>query len=380
MKFFNLMMPAVTGPEPNHYPSDFKRVSIEPDQKAEATKKTRAQEFKSTIDDYDKSLGKLKNAFLKDYFFTYGDLKEQERFSGDSKEYKAFEENRSQAKEEKSKALSMVISSYVNCPDHLREDLNKQKEIPELLTKIFTNKKEDPDIRLKALHAIAKSEDLDTLLNLLASDAIDKHFGVEQIEQHVFDMPAKQQKLVISKLTEFCSSGNVSNSLDSNKNSTRAHRVINLLMELERKGFISSNELNDACISVLKGKNVNASLVNTALAQMKLTNLTDVQKAELRTNSNVQENLKSRPEKGHYPDWPYENLKRSLETTVSSTKIDLSNLEKFTAKPQNVKNDKKMDVVELPGLVNGKKVFVLKEAITGPQKTKIQNSESNDKK
>jgi hypothetical protein len=57
---------------------------------------------------------------------------------------------------------------------------------------------------------------------------------------------------------------------------------------------------------------------------MKLNDLSETQKAELRSENNIQENVKSRPEKGHYPDWPYENLKKSLETTVSSPKIDLN--------------------------------------------------------
>jgi len=80
-----------------------------------------------------------------------------------------------------------------------------------------------------------------------------------------------------------------------------------------------------------------------------------------------------------------QQIKNDIKVVTTDPKefknIDLSNLEKLNATPSNVKNDdKKMDVVELPGLVNGKKVFVHKEAITGPQKTKIQNSESIDKK
>jgi hypothetical protein len=240
MKFFNLITPA--GSTPPKYSPDSLKPNGTPKTGDVEYKKTRAEEFNHVIKEYDKTLGKLKSSFLKDNFFTYGGLKEQEKFSGDPKDYKAFSENQDQVKQEKSHALDKVIDLYVNCLDHLREDLNKQKEIPDLLIKIFTNKQEDPAIRLKALHALAKSEDIDTLMNLLGSDAIDKNFGVEQIEHHVFNMPGKQQKLVALKLQDFCSSGSVSNSIEPNKNSTRAHRAINLLMEMERKGYTLPHE------------------------------------------------------------------------------------------------------------------------------------------
>lgn len=79
-----------------------------------------------------------------------------------------------------------------------------------------------------------------------------------------------------------------------------------------------------------------------------------------------------------------EQIKNDIKVIVTdlhkSEKIDYKNLKKIIDKPSNVKANQKIDktnLVELPELVNGKKVFIFQDASTGSQKPKIQKTESN---